>query len=329
MIDPPKKFGSKLLKPEDIVSAQLELTTRCNLKCRVCNRQTSLVPKKKDIDLDLLKTITKPYGHLSLVSGIGEPTLYPHFVEAIDYFEDKIIDIQSNMTTRMPEWWYDLGKKFSRRRHSRVLFAIDIEEHWERYRQVANWHRLIENVKAYTSAGGNAWAHMIEFKHNKDARTETENLARTLGCTNFRVKASWGYDDVCESPTEYPVKDEDEIRCSYYLHRQVVIGYEGNIVPCCFMVFNERQQEKLKENDMLHYIKHKSCLIRDELKSLDTAVDSKLFKYIDEKPWNCTLKCFRPNVFIYESVFATGGEPSMSDLSGRPGFMPPKGVTYG
>ncbi len=297
------------MKKENIVSAQIELTTRCNQKCCVCFRQT-LKPKNRDMNFDLLKTITEPYPHLSLVSGIGEPTLYPYFNEAIDHlFDDKLLDIQSNMTTRTPEWWYDLGKIFSRKRHSRVLFGIDIHEHWKRYRQVDTWHRLIENVKAYTSAGGNAWSHMIEFKHNKYDRTETENLARSLGCTNFRVKTSWGYDNVCESPTGKPVEDEDEIRCSYYLHRQVVINVNGMIVPCCFMVFNKCQQERLIEHDMLHYIKHKSSLIKNELKTLDTAVDSKLFKYIEDQPWNCHQKCKRPDVFIYESVFHADGEP--------------------
>ncbi len=286
----------------DITSARIELTTRCNQKCLFCPRTRAQEPEPKiDMDLDYLKNCHN-YKIVHLVSPRSEPALHPQFIDVINIFKERntTLYLYSNMTTHTPQWWHDLGSLFQYKPDNGLYFSIDVKKHWKRYRGVNNWYKMAENVEAFTAGGGIAWAHMIEFCHNRDSRMETEELARTLGCERFRIKTSWMYDDKCSRPLgsetrwEQSNKSTGQLQCEHLEKKEVVIDAGGNITPCCFTFMNNEKKEILEEKDMIHLIKHKSCEVRGELKSLDTALDSKLFKYIlgnMNTSWLCNLHC--------------------------------------
>lgn len=78
----------------------IELTNRCNLNCEICFRHT-WDSVEGDMDLDLLKSIreqVKEFPTLKEVffGGIGEPTIYPHFKEAVDLFKEYKLLLTSN-----------------------------------------------------------------------------------------------------------------------------------------------------------------------------------------------------------------------------------------
>ncbi|WKY43772.1 radical SAM protein [Eubacteriaceae bacterium ES2] len=78
----------------------IELTNRCNLDCRMCFRH-SWETVEEDMDFEMLKTLKKQIDEIGTVKeiffgGIGEPTIYPHFKEAVDLFKDYRLLITSN-----------------------------------------------------------------------------------------------------------------------------------------------------------------------------------------------------------------------------------------
>lgn len=78
----------------------IELTNRCNLNCEMCFRHT-WDTVEGDMDLELLKFIReqiKEFSHLDEIffGGIGEPTIYPHFKEAVDLFDNYKLIMTSN-----------------------------------------------------------------------------------------------------------------------------------------------------------------------------------------------------------------------------------------
>lgn len=67
----------------------VELTTRCQLRCQFCPRETpsGIAAKKGVMEPTLFESIAKEYfpylDYLSLAGGMGEPLLYPHILEAV------------------------------------------------------------------------------------------------------------------------------------------------------------------------------------------------------------------------------------------------------
>ncbi len=91
---------------------QIELTTRCNLRCEFCARATVIEQDKRqvgDVDWSMLETIAArlaEYGDNYIwvsFGGMGEPTLYPRVIDAIKLVKQSIPDstlkLVSNITT--------------------------------------------------------------------------------------------------------------------------------------------------------------------------------------------------------------------------------------
>ena len=81
-----------------IVNAGIRITRNCNMKCQYCNIQNT---KRKELTLDEWKKaieIMKRLGANKLVILGGEPTVYPHIIELVDYVVNDLKMI-CNLTT--------------------------------------------------------------------------------------------------------------------------------------------------------------------------------------------------------------------------------------
>ena len=89
------------IRPEKIY---VELTTRCNLKCRMCVKYTAgSCIAEGDMPLELFKKLLPSLGHVGtlILNGIGEPLLHPDLDEIIGLARarmpaDGVIGFQSN-----------------------------------------------------------------------------------------------------------------------------------------------------------------------------------------------------------------------------------------
>ena len=139
------------------ISLQIEPTTKCNLRCRMClspfwdrkGMEMSFTNFKKIIDqFPLLVTIN--------LQGIGEPLLNKDIFKMIEYCKSKkmIVLFTSNGTLineKVAEKFVDYGLDY-------VIISMDgaVPETFEKIRIGANFNHVIENVKNLIAIRGDA-----------------------------------------------------------------------------------------------------------------------------------------------------------------------------
>ena len=199
----------------------LELSNRCNASCPMCARNIhgwSINPRLKlnELTLDDIKNIDKQYldvlDTINISGNYGDPMVCTQLLEIIYYFLNNTsarIILNTNGGIRSTSVWETLGK-YSKKYWSdesklEIRFAIDgLEDTNHIYRIGVHWKMLIDNVKAYINAGGDAtWRYLI-FYHNQHQVDEATNLAGELGFNSFKsiVTGRWRDDN-------FPVLDKN------------------------------------------------------------------------------------------------------------------------
>ena len=187
----------------NVTEIDLECTTFCNLKCPECNRTTdknnlSSILNTTHITLENCKTWFKPTELINLkkvrfCGAIDEALMNPELTDILDFFLDefkiKYIDIRTNGAVRTPAFWTNLVNHLPT--NHVIVFGLDgLEDTNHIYRVGAKWEKIINNAKAFISAGGIASWQFIEFEHNKHQIEEAKQLAKELGFKEFRLVSS-------------------------------------------------------------------------------------------------------------------------------------------
>lgn len=250
------------------LTAQIEPTLRCNLKCTMCVREhfsqgdMKLDDFKRTIDqLDCLVKI-----HLQ---GLGEPFLHPHIFEMIDYANSK--NIMVSVITN--------GTLFSDRIVERVaksdIFEIGVsidsveKKSYEAIRVGADFDRVLSGVKKLSKAlrGKNTslflavtimrsnmhmipdfvrLAHSVGVKRVVFQRVQTKDDFVSYYKSDFRKSKEFVAHDevkavfnrakpVAESLGVKILFEEEVVRCQWPW-RGVYITWNGDITPCCMIV---------------------------------------------------------------------------------------------
>lgn len=131
-----------LKHPEILI---LETTTRCNADCFYCGR-----PKTNhDMDLELFKSIIDAAPFITEVhpNTRGEPLLYPHLIEAIQYCKDKGKRVQfytngSLLNRKSTEELFNTGL-------DRIVFSIDDCDptRYALSRRGLDFYKVLRNVR--------------------------------------------------------------------------------------------------------------------------------------------------------------------------------------
>lgn len=188
----------------NVTDIDLECTTFCNLKCPECNRtidedNLSSILNTTHITLENCKTWFKPTELINLTDvrfcgAIDEALMNPELTDILDFFLDEFnsvnyIDIRTNGAVRTPEFWTKLVNHLPPKHI--IVFGLDgLEDTNHIYRIGAKWEKIINNAKAFISAGGIASWQFIEFEHNKHQIEEAKQLAKELGFKEFRLISS-------------------------------------------------------------------------------------------------------------------------------------------
>lgn len=255
---------------------QIELTTHCNANCTGCNRtDPDTGVKRSEIPLEHLPVDTwklivdrdivhNNIQQVRLNGNFGDAIMHKHLKEMIEYLVSAKPDIEiviaTNGGVRTTTWWSEFGKLLQHYKHN-VVFAIDgfTKEEHETYRVDVNIDRVFENIKTFTSSGGNAQMMFTVFNYNKHLVDKLELKAKELGCSSYAVRptltAASDTDPAKRLDGDFKRKlyivDRDKYirynknladsvhyknnpsKCPWYNEGQIQVDHTGKVWPCC------------------------------------------------------------------------------------------------
>jgi MoaA/NifB/PqqE/SkfB family radical SAM enzyme len=266
---------------EDLTEVHLELTSRCNASCPQCPRnlsggdvnpalpmsELSLADIQQILPLSFVRQLRKVYA----CGNYGDAMVAKDTLPVFEYLRAAsptlTLAMFTNGSGRTRDFWTGLAKVTSY-----VRFSIDgLEDTNHLYRRGTSWHRIMESVEAFVSAGGRAEWDFIVFRHNEHQVDEARILAQRLGFQRFFAKRTSRFSSlasaketarqvndrggapayVIEEPSRQEWRNPEVIRlrtrsdlgayrretaidCKAVRHHRVYVSAEGLVFPCCW-----------------------------------------------------------------------------------------------
>jgi MoaA/NifB/PqqE/SkfB family radical SAM enzyme len=298
-----------MLKLPEIRRVHIELTTRCNARCPMCMRNYRGVDYNSgypDTELylsDIKHIFKKPlldqlasntiYG-VNFNGNLGDFAVSKDGVEIANFFADAgiRININTNGSSRSPAWWARLARP-----QIQIGFALDgLADTHALYRQDTDWHKIIENARAFINAGGHAIWRFVPFDHNRHQEQECRRLAKEYGFAKFEniydgrdagpVYTRSGEFSHWLGPTgdPPPIKDMLEshvtwfdsrtikipkdtavlnLRCQHKINQEIYLAADGTIYPCCYLGFYPQQMHHAGNSQLKEIVKENNALEYD------------------------------------------------------------------
>jgi MoaA/NifB/PqqE/SkfB family radical SAM enzyme len=142
----------------------------------------------------------------------------------------------------------------------KVTFGIDgLEDTHALYRIGTDYNQILINAREFINAGGRAEWHMLVFEHNGHQIDECRKLSEDLKFIKFIPKHTSRFKDgkfnVLDDSGKtvnilYPtarskllttnvlLKPSSEIQCKAQKYKQLYIGADGTVSPCCWLDFS-------------------------------------------------------------------------------------------
>lgn len=272
-----------LYKFETIKKIEVDCTSFCNAFCGACDRnidggENHPNLKLNHIDLeDWRNFITaenlQNINEIIFNGNFGDFSMHPYFIEMMKILAEVKTDVYINLNTnggaRNPKFWGDLAIVLQRFAKHDVKWGIDgLEENHDLYRRGIDWKKRIDNLRAFTAAGGNAIWKCIVFDYNKDQLDSISAFAKECGCIAFQTnrnrstplemkaykdfpaqsltspdlktfdqqhKRKDTFKDSVTTPKTNAVIASGSFSCPYAEEGMIQIDPWGNIWPCCYI----------------------------------------------------------------------------------------------
>jgi MoaA/NifB/PqqE/SkfB family radical SAM enzyme len=198
----------------------IELTDKCQASCPMCARNINggaerTFVGKHDISLNqfvswfsqsFLSNVVNFYA----CGNYGDPIIAKDCLEIFDYVRKSNTEcrlaIHTNGSARSTEWWTRLASVLGD--HHMVTFGIDgFADSHVLYRRGTDWYKIIENARAFISAGGKAEIDCLVFKHNEHEIEDFKKQMLNLGFVKVNFKYTRRFYDM----TVFPVEDKNGI----------------------------------------------------------------------------------------------------------------------
>jgi sulfatase maturation enzyme AslB (radical SAM superfamily) len=295
-----------MLQLSEIQQVQVELTTRCNARCPMCMRnyrgldynsgypltELSLAQFKHILQPKFLEQLSKG---VSFNGNLGDFGSARDAVEIVEYLSEHQVPvyINTNGSVRTPEWWARLARP-----NVRIGWALDgLADTHSLYRQDTNWQKIIDNARAFITAGGYAIWRFIPFDHNRHQEQQCIKLAQELGFARFEnihegrdrgpvFSRSGDFSHWLGAPQDYnpdmqsmvndhitwfdhrtvkPVKDTPVLNmvCQHKRLQEIYIAADGTVWPCCFLGFYPGQMTHPGNEQLLPLVRENNALEYD------------------------------------------------------------------
>lgn len=248
----------------DIKVLHVEPTDVCQAACALCARETDADFRKdrqhhlsmsqllKVFDQEKIQQLDKMF----MCGNYGDPAAGKHTLDMYKQFRqinpDIVLGMNTNGALQSTVWWYELARIMNQPQDY-VVFSIDGLEYTNAtYRKNVNWDKLMNNVRAFVDAGGQAHWDMLVYQHNQHEVDACEQLARDLGFTWFRAKVSKRpFTETLQFPTGWQpiVTESTNINCRALAEKSAYIDAQGNLGPCCWL--GSRQKDFITDIDAI------------------------------------------------------------------------------
>jgi len=222
----------------------------------------------EDIQHILTPNILKTIDYVNFNGNLGDFSLAKDGVEIVQYLvsHDITVGINTNGSLRPKSWWQKLASS-----KVTIGFALDgLADTHAVYRQDTDWHKIIENARAYIAAGGRAIWRFAPFDHNRHQEVECKKLAKKMGFINFEniydgrdsgpVYTRTGEFSHWLGPAGNPPPIKDmlqshitwydsktvkiskdtatlNLRCRHKMAKEIYLAADGTVYPCCYLGF--------------------------------------------------------------------------------------------
>lgn len=285
-----------------ITTVHIELTDKCQAQCPMCARNYHGGPtrpfiKNGDISLESFR-LWFPKHFLARLKNFyscgnyGDPAFARDCLEIYSYVREcnptVRLAIHTNGGMRNPEWWSKLAGL-----NVEVIFAVDgFKGKHEIYRRNTNFDKVIENMKAFIDAGGNARVDSLVFKHNEDDVEDLEKYLLSLGVQSvnfvsttrfyemekfkvvddnfntqyylepatrkeFKKTPNAKLNDLLDLNYRKKVFDKTEIKPRCVDEQSIYVDPYGNITPCCY-VGSDYLEQPISESLPIHILRNQS-----------------------------------------------------------------------
>ncbi len=179
----------------------VELTSNCQASCPMCARNHHGGMPNENLILDEItfdqfkeifsNEVLNQIKHIYFCGNYGDPIMSNYLLDIVKYCRETnpeiSLSIHTNGSARTTAWWTQLAELLPKK-HC-VHFALDgLEDTHHLYRIGTNYNKIIDNAKAFISAGGIAEWVFLTFKHNEHQVDLARQTARDLGFQKFAHK---------------------------------------------------------------------------------------------------------------------------------------------
>lgn len=238
-------------------SIQLELTTRCTLKCPACSR-TSFAEilnrpmPNRDMDPDMLWDFLncesgRKIEHLYLCGDHGDSIYYPKLLYFLEKFRnDRYFTIVTNGSYQNQKFWNEVCARMDSR--DKIFFSIDgLGESNSNYRVNADWESILTGLETVSKTDIElVWETNI-FSFNYDKLDEMKRFAESYGA-KFIAKKTGRHGKTELAPPIQFINSDEIYRPEYSdphkitivepncVHRyQNIISASNYFLPCGFI----------------------------------------------------------------------------------------------
>lgn len=280
-------------------SVMLEITNLCQLHCKTCAREYSFgkAMDKGNMDFNKAKEFIDKY-HIYLdkiaLTGLGEPFLYPHLVDLIDYIRSKNKGILIFLSTNaMHKKTKQILDNISYKIDTLQISMDGCEDTFQNIRKDSQYSLFTENVKIIsefsTKHRFHAKINMVVFEENYTQMKNVISFAKEHGIREVCINS---LNQVAIDPgiSDYDFYDSDKFRKELslaadhadksgislecpnlnrknsfgncpYPWGNYAITWDGFLVPCCAKPFpKELNFGNVFSDNLEHCINHQKLI---------------------------------------------------------------------
>ena len=286
---------------DEVEELEIEMSTLCNARCPLCYRNYKsfvnspynkpLIRPFEDIVQQLDQYINLKY--IMIVGSMSEPTLYPNFLQLVQYLKTRNIKIEicTNGDTKDDDFWNKLGLMLDD--CDEVYFTIcgSTQKMHEHYRKNTNLENILHHAEILRNKRKIDYAQCIRFNYNSDDLDSNEfknivkNFSHVYMTETFYPKSQNNYViNFLENdfiPNKHKLNEYNKLKklaeakfqskiektaiCQSLQFKRQQIDVFGNVYPCyLFLEYFNGMQWNRKYNDILA-IKYDCCKFCDKV----------------------------------------------------------------